>query len=118
MENEKDRPGKKNEFVERGAEDFYFAAKDRELIGEARADLQTAASAAREQRARTCPKCAGKFESYKFMEFVLDRCVRCEGVWLNKGQLELIAKRAARGPVVAFLDRCFSKDQSGGHNPI
>jgi len=118
MENEKDRPGKKNEFVERGAEDFYFAAKDRELIEEARADMQSAVSAAREERARICPKCAGKFESYKFMEFVLDRCVRCEGVWLNKGQLELIVKRAARGPVGAFLDRCFSKNESGGSNPI
>jgi Zn-finger nucleic acid-binding protein len=118
MENEKDRPSKKNAFAERGAEDFYFAAKDRGLIEEARADMQSAVSASREDRARICPKCAGKFESYKFMEFVLDRCFRCEGVWLNKGQLELIVKRAARGPVGAFLDRCFSKDESGGHNPI
>jgi Zn-finger nucleic acid-binding protein len=114
MENEKDRPGKKNEFVERGAEDFYFAVKDRELIEV----MQTAVSTAREERARTCPKCAGKFNAYKFMELVLDRCGRCEGVWLNKGQLELIVKRAARGPVGAFLDRCFSKNESGGHNPI
>lgn len=114
MENKKDRPGKKNEFVERGAEDFYFAAKDRELIEV----MQTAVSTASEERARTCPKCAGKFKAYKFMELVLDRCGGCEGVWLNKGQLELIVKRAARGPVGAFLDRCFSKNESGGSNPI
>jgi Zn-finger nucleic acid-binding protein len=113
MENEKDRSGKKNEFAERGAEDFYFAVKDRDLIDEARADVQIAASAAREERARTCPKCAGNFESYRFMEWVVDRCDRCEGVWLNKGQLELIFKRASRGPVGAFLDRCFAKEQSG-----
>lgn len=109
MENEKDRSGKKNEFAERGAEDFYFAAKDRELIEE----MHTAASAAREERTRTCPKCAGNFEGYRFMEFVVDRCQRCEGIWLNKGQLEIIFKRAARGPVGAFLDRCFAKDESG-----
>lgn len=31
------RPGK-NEFAERGAEDFYFAVEDRELIDESKAD--------------------------------------------------------------------------------
>ena len=114
MENEKDRSDQKNEFAERGAEDFYFAVKDRELIEETRIEIETVASAAREERARTCPKCAGNFKSYRFMELVLDRCERCEGVWLNKGQLELIFKRAARGPVGAFLDRCFSKGENGG----
>jgi Zn-finger nucleic acid-binding protein len=113
MENEKAHSGKKNEFAERGAEDFYFAGKDRDLIEEAKADILAAASVARDERARTCPKCAGILESHKFMEGVLDRCDRCEGVWLAKGQLELIVKRAARGPVGAFLDRCFSKDESG-----
>src|SRR2546423_1387079 len=103
MQNENDRSGKKSEFAERGAEDFYFAAKDRELIEEARADVQTAASAAQAERARTCPKCAGSFESYRFMEVIVDRCRKCEGIWLNKGQLEIIFKRAARGPVGAFL---------------
>jgi Transcription factor zinc-finger len=109
LENEKNRLDKKNDFAERGAEDFYFAAKDRELIEV----MQTAVSTAREERARTCPKCAGKFESYRFMEFVVDRCHGCEGIWLNKGQLEIIFKRAARGPVGAFFDRCFSKGENG-----
>jgi Zn-finger nucleic acid-binding protein len=111
-ENEKDRSDKKNEFAERGAEDFYFAAKDREIIEETRVEMEIAASAAREERARTCPKCAGNFESHRFMEFVVERCRRCEGIWLNKGQLEIIFKRAARGPVGAFLDRCFSKGEN------
>jgi|SRR3954451_9669331 Zn-finger nucleic acid-binding protein len=109
MENEKNRPGKKNDFAERGAEDFYFAAKDRELVEE----MQTAFSAAQAERARTCPKCAGGFESYRFMEVIVDRCLKCEGIWLNKGQLEIIFKRAARGPIGAFLDRCFSRQESG-----
>lgn len=108
MENQNNRPGE-NEFAERGAEDFYFAVKDRELIEETKADARKVEAAAREERAQTCPKCSGKFERYGLMDFVLDRCKRCEGIWLNKGQLELILKRASRGPVGAFLDRCFSK---------
>lgn len=47
------------------------------------------------------------------MEFVLDRCKTCDGIWLKKGLLELILKRAARGSLGAFLDRCFSKDETG-----
>jgi Zn-finger nucleic acid-binding protein len=108
MKNQKDRFREK-QFVERAEEDFYFAAKDRELIEETKAHLQKVEAAAREERAQTCPKCSGRFESYGFMEFVLDRCKTCEGIWLNKGQLELILKRATRGPLGAFLDRYFSK---------
>jgi Zn-finger nucleic acid-binding protein len=42
----------------------------------------------RQERAATCPKCAGKLQSYRFTDFVLDRCESCEGTWLDKGELE------------------------------
>jgi Zn-finger nucleic acid-binding protein len=113
MEKEKDRFGEKTEFVERAKEDFYFAAKDRELIEEMKAHLQKVEAATREGHAQTCPKCSGKLESYRFMEFVLDRCESCEGIWLDKGELEGILRKATRGPLGAFLDRCFSKDETG-----
>jgi Zn-finger nucleic acid-binding protein len=113
METEKDRFEEKTEFVARAKEDFYFAAKDREMIEEMKADLQKAEAATREGHAQTCPKCSGKLESYRFMKFVLDRCESCEGIWLDKGELEGILRRAARGPLGAFLDRCFSKDETG-----
>jgi Zn-finger nucleic acid-binding protein len=47
------------------------------------------------------------------MGFVLDRCGSCEGIWLSKGELEGIWRKAARGPLGAFLDRCFAKDETG-----
>lgn len=40
MENEKNRVGEKPNFVERARENIYFAAKDRELIEEMKADWQ------------------------------------------------------------------------------
>jgi Zn-finger nucleic acid-binding protein len=109
MENEKNRH--RNEFVERAEEDIYFAARDRELIEEMKAHLQKVEAAMREEQILTCPKCPGKLESYRFMDFVLCRCESCEGVWLDKGELEGILRRAARGPLGAFLDRCFSKGE-------
>jgi hypothetical protein len=59
MENEKDRVGEKPKFVERAGEDIYFAAKDRELIEEMKADLQGVEAAKRRVHG-LCPKCPGK----------------------------------------------------------
>jgi len=47
-----------------------------------------------------------------FMDFALDRCESCEGIWLDKGELEGILRKAARGPLGAFFERYFSKDES------
>ena len=60
-----------------------------------------------------CPKCSGNLEKYKFMGFVLDRCDSCAGIWLDNGELEAIVRSAARGPLGAFLDRYFSKNETG-----
>jgi Zn-finger nucleic acid-binding protein len=111
MENDKDRLGEKLKFDERANEDSYFAAKEHELIEGMKAEFHKVETARREGRILSCPKCTGKLESYRFMDFVLDRCESCEGIWLDKGELEGIWRSAARGPLGAFLDRCFSKDE-------
>jgi Zn-finger nucleic acid-binding protein len=111
MENEKDRLGEK--FDERANEDQYFAVKEHELIEGMKAEFQKVEAAKRGAQIVNCPKCPGKLESYKFMNFVLDRCKSCEGIWLDKGELEAILRRAARGPLGAFFERCFSKDETG-----
>ncbi len=113
MENDKNRVGEKTTFVERANEDIYFAVKEHELIEGMKAEFQKVESARREGRIVNCPKCPGKLESYKFMDFVLDRCESCEGIWLDKDQLKGIVRKAARGPLGAFLDRCFAKDETG-----
>jgi Zn-finger nucleic acid-binding protein len=113
MENDKDRFGEKTTFVERANEDSYFAVKEHELIEGMKAEFQRLELVRREGQIVNCPKCPGKLESYKFMDFVLDRCESCEGIWLDKGELKGILRKAARGPLGAFLDRCFAKDETG-----
>jgi Zn-finger nucleic acid-binding protein len=113
MEDERDRSGDKLNFDERANEDSYFAAKEQELIEGMKAEFQRVDAARREARIVTCPKCSGKLESYKFMDFALDRCESCEGIWLDKGELEGILRKAARGPLGAFFERYFSKDETG-----
>jgi Zn-finger nucleic acid-binding protein len=112
MENGKDRLEKKLEFDERANENTYFAAQEHELIEGMKAEFQKVEATRREAQLGICPKCQGKLGSYKFMNFVLDRCKSCEGIWLDKGELEAILRRAARGPLGAFFERCFSKDET------
>jgi len=113
MENDKDRFGEKLKFNERANEDSYFALKEHELIEGMKAEFQKVEAARRQGQIVNCPKCPGKLESYKFMDFILDRCETCEGIWLDKGELKGILRKAARGPLGAFLDRCFAKDEPG-----
>ena len=107
MKSETHRPEEK--FDECANEDSYFAAKEHELIQEMKAEFHKAELTKRAGRIVRCPKCPGQLASYKFMEFALDRCDSCAGIWLDDGELEGILRSAARGPLGAFLDRCFAK---------
>ncbi|MGH7846609.1 MAG: CBS domain-containing protein [Candidatus Binatia bacterium] len=78
-------------FSERTREDIYFAAKDRELLEKLKAKLKKA-SGDRATQPVQCPKCPDHLESYEFMGFMLDQCRNCEGIWLDKGELEAILK--------------------------
>jgi Zn-finger nucleic acid-binding protein len=112
MKNEKDRFGENVNFDERANEDSYFAVKEHELIENMKAEFRQVEAARREGRIFNCPKCSGRLANYNFKEFVLDRCENCEGIWLEKGELEAIWRSAARGPLGAFFARSFSKDKT------
>ncbi|HEY3681499.1 MAG TPA: zf-TFIIB domain-containing protein [Streptosporangiaceae bacterium] len=36
----------------------------------------------------TCPKCSGKWETLRKNGVVIERCATCEGVFLDRGELE------------------------------
>jgi Zn-finger nucleic acid-binding protein len=120
MENEKDRFGEKMRLVERAKEDIYFAAKDRELIEKLRAVLKKAEGSGGEGQPIPCPKCPGKLESCTFMEFLLDQCRSCGGIWLDSGELEGILRKASRSPLAALIERFIAKEDvakpEGGRN--
>ena len=113
MKIEKDLFGETVKFDERANEDNYFAAKEYELVEGMKAEFQKVEAAGREGQIVNCPKCPGRLERCSFMGFILDRCESCEGIWLEKGELKGILRKAARGPLGAFLDRWFAKDETG-----
>ena len=106
---DQNRFGENVEFDERANEDRYFALKEHERIDEMKVDFKNAEAARRERQVGSCPMCAGKLEKYGFMGFVLHRCDSCQGIWLKPAELHGIVRKAARGPLGAFFDRCFSR---------
>jgi Zn-finger nucleic acid-binding protein len=104
--NEKDKFGETMKLVERAKEDIYFAQRDREILEKLRGELKKIEQPAKEL---ACPKCGGTWENYSFQSFTLDRCRSCEGIWMDKGELESVLRRLARGPLGAWIDKLVGK---------
>ena len=106
MADEKDRFGETMKLVERAKEDIYFAERDRELINKLKEQLQKLDKPSELH----CPKCSGLMETYAFHEIILDRCLKCGGIWLDKGELEAIIRKITRGPLGAWIDKLTAKE--------
>jgi TFIIB-like protein len=109
MKSETRRPGDEPPFDEHANEDRYFTLKENELVEDMKFEFHKAEAARREAQMATCPKCSGQFAKYTVKGFVVERCERCEGIWLNKGDLAEILRRQEAGPLGAFIQRCFAK---------
>ena len=73
-------------------EDEYFVKLDADLIKEQRARLDAQRAAAdRQSHFGRCPRCGGTLVESEFHHVRLDRCPDCDGVWLDKGELEMLA---------------------------
>lgn len=72
-------------------EDEYFAKLDADLLKERRARLD----AQRDRQERNshynkCPKCGCNLQEREHHGIKIDQCSECAGMWLDKGELELI----------------------------
>jgi hypothetical protein len=74
-------------------EDEYFLKADAELIKAQRAKLDAEREAARrKQHYMKCPKCGGDLKEQALASVKVDVCGDCKGIFLDAGELELIAK--------------------------
>jgi len=76
-------------------EEEYFYNLNKELIERKRKELDArrAEQRAKELRAAhwmRCPKCGQKMEEVELSGIMIDRCTGCEGVFFDKGELELL----------------------------
>ena len=87
-------------------EDEYFARLDADLMKERRARLD----AEREKAERTshynkCPRCGIDLVEHEHNGVKIDQCDECGGIWLDKGELEMIEEidRKSEGFVESFF---------------
>jgi hypothetical protein len=88
---EKDRLGEKLEERRRAEEERYFEQQNRAAIERLRA--QKAAGTAPATPAMRCPRDAESLIERKEGGITIDVCPKCEGVWLDKGEIEQLAGR-------------------------
>jgi hypothetical protein len=73
-------------------EDEYFARQDAELLKAKRAQLDAERlKASRAQSLMKCPKDGADLTEREFHHVKIDVCTQCKGVWLDPGELEILA---------------------------
>jgi acetyl-CoA carboxylase beta subunit len=90
-------------------EDEYFLKMDAEKIKKMRAELdKKRESEAQKQRKDAhwmkCPKCGSDLKEISYQNVMIDTCTECKGIWLDHGELELLAKGQAK-MTKGFLSR-------------
>jgi hypothetical protein len=90
MEDRKDRLGNRLKEKEKGEEDRYFAEKNREAIERLKREegLDVVKLALGH-----CPRCGAALTAIKLHGVEVQQCPADCGHWLDKGELEVIAKR-------------------------
>ena len=102
MADEKDRLGEKLHQKEKADEDRYFAERDRELLARLRRQ--------KESESLNCPRCGKALSPVLYQDVTVDQCPTCEGVWLDRGELQALAP-SERG---SWLGRFFYRPKSAG----
>lgn len=109
---EKDRLGTKLRDKERADEDRYFAQRDRELLEKLKREKKTAEEATLQQETlMRCPKCGTKLETVQHHGVTIEECPSCQGMWLDRGELEALAQRENEGWFTRWLRRTVARTE-------
>lgn len=82
-------------------EDEYFLKMDAEKIKKMRSGLDAnREEEAGQKRKQThwmkCPKCGADLQEINYQNVMIDSCTDCKGIWLDHGELALLAKGEAQ----------------------
>lgn len=92
-------------------EDEFFMRLEREKVAKLRFNLdkkreQEGKQKRQEAHWMKCPKCGADLEEINYQNVMIDTCKECKGIWLDHGELELLAKGQAQ-LTMRFLSRLF-----------
>jgi len=77
------------------SEDEYFARQEVEQKRQWAKEREAKLITERGDSFMKCPKCGAQLEEIAFGGVRIDKCFGCEGIWLDKGELDLIRKKEA-----------------------
>ena len=90
-------------------EEAYFHEHDLELIARLRAHLDAQRSSVAKVVATLgglkCPRCAGPMQEVDLRHVKVDRCTNCGGVFLDRGELDILTRAKTAG----LLKRLFQR---------
>ena len=83
-------------------EEEYFAKLEKQRKDELRAKLEADEKKAGSEKPRPatwmkCPKCGETLEAIAYKGIEIDRCTGCKGIFLDDGELDIIAKAPESG---------------------
>ncbi len=103
---EKDRLGQLLDKKERAEENRFFAERDRELIEQLRRKkAEEEEELFRELVHLRCPRCGARLGQREVHEVTIDECPECQGIWLDKGELEALSQHRGGEWVGQFMQR-------------
>ena len=80
-------------------EDEYFVKRDAELIKERRARLdEERKQLERSSHYNKCPRCGNDLSEHDHKGVKIDQCDSCGGMWLDKGELEIVEELDRTSP--------------------
>jgi hypothetical protein len=75
-------------------EEEYFVKKEREQLAKFKAKQEAEAKEAAKKAAyMKCPKCGESLKERSFQKIEIDQCTGCGGIWLDAGELEVVAEK-------------------------
>ncbi|MDH4226775.1 MAG: zf-TFIIB domain-containing protein [Deltaproteobacteria bacterium] len=83
-------------------EDEYFARQEYEKRKKLEAEKQRNLAADEKKRLKElhhmkCPKCGMNLVEIDFKGIRIDKCTECEGIWLDAGEIDMVAKLGKAG---------------------
>lgn len=78
-------------------EEEFIARQEYERLKKLQAEKQKALAEQERQKAKElhymkCPKCGMDLVEIDYKNIKVDKCTSCEGIWLDAGELEAVAK--------------------------
>ncbi len=96
----------------------YFVREDAEVKRRLALEVKRATAAEELRRIKDlhwmhCPKCGMEMQEVRLGELMVDTCFSCGGVFLDKGEIDVIAAPRQKGIMAAILN--WFKDET--HRP-